>query len=130
MPINVLQSEEARMGLLKECVLDVVEKGTMPMDVQPSVRRLNPMILDYIASSVGKMDTLLVGVKKRIKINLRTKIPIAMHSVRRHQLTPFSGWMIKIPQPDKNAINLRYPNLMSHQDSKERKTCFHSAAHF
>ena len=84
MPINVLQSEEARMGLLKECVLDVVEKGTMPMDVQPSVRRLNPMILDYIASSVGKMDTLLVGVKKRIKINLRTKIPIAMHSVRRH----------------------------------------------
>ena len=66
MPINVLQSEEARMGLLKECVLDVVEKGTMAMDAQPSVRRLNPMILDYIASSAEKMDTLPVGVKKMV----------------------------------------------------------------
>ena len=91
MPINVLQSEEARMGLLKECVLTVVKKGTMPIAVQQSVRGLGPMILDYIASSVGKMDTLLVGVKKRIQINLWTKIPIAMHSVRRHQLTPFLG---------------------------------------
>ena len=33
MPIDVPQSEEARMGLLKECVLDVVKKGTMPIDV-------------------------------------------------------------------------------------------------
>ena len=102
----------------------------MPIDVQESVRKLGHVILDYIASSAEKMDTLLVGVKKRIQINLRTKIPIAMHSVRRHQLTPFLGWMIKIPQPDKNAINLGYPNLMSHQDSKARKAGFHSAAHF
>jgi len=38
MPIDVPQSEEARMGMLRECVLRVVKKGTMPMDVQQSVR--------------------------------------------------------------------------------------------
>ena len=36
----------------------------MPMDVQQSVRRLDSMILDYTVSSVEKMDTLPVGVKK------------------------------------------------------------------
>ena len=64
MPIDVPQSEEARMGLLKECVLTVVKKGTMPIVVQQSVRGLGPIILDYIVSSAEKMDTLPVGVKK------------------------------------------------------------------
>ena len=52
MPTDVPQSEEAKMGMLKECVLYVVKKGTMPMDVQQSVRRLDPVISNYIASSV------------------------------------------------------------------------------
>ena len=38
MPTDVPQSDEARMGMLRECVLYVVKKGTMPMDVQQSVR--------------------------------------------------------------------------------------------
>ena len=84
MPTDVPQSEEARMGMLKECVLYVVKKGTMPMDVQQSVRRLGPVILDYTASSVEKMDTLPVGLKRRMMINQRTDAPIAIHSVRRH----------------------------------------------
>jgi len=84
MAIDVPQSEEARMGLLKECVLTVVKKGTMPIVVQQSVRGLGPMILDYIASGVEETDILPVGVKKRMMINPRTKIPIALHSVRHH----------------------------------------------
>ena len=38
MPTDVPQSEEARMGMLNECVLYVVKKSTMPMNVQQSVR--------------------------------------------------------------------------------------------
>ena len=53
------------MGMLRECVLYVVKKGTMPMDVQQSVRGLDPVILDYTASSLEKMDTLPIGVKKK-----------------------------------------------------------------
>ena len=84
MPIDVPQSEEARMGLLKECVLTMLKEGTIQKAVQQSVRGLGPMILDYIASGVEETDILLVGVKKRMMINPRTKIPIALHSVRHH----------------------------------------------
>ena len=108
MPIDVPQSKEARMGLLKECVLAVVKKGTMPMDVQQSIRRLDPMILDYIASSMEKLDTLPVGVKRRMMINPRTEAPIAIHSVRRHQLIPLPRRMIRIPLPNENAVSLQF----------------------
>ena len=64
MPIDVPQNEKVEMGMLKECVLDVVNKGTMPIVVQQSIRRPGPMILGCIASSVEKTDILLVGVKK------------------------------------------------------------------
>ena len=74
MPTDVPQSEEARMGMLRECVLRVVKKGTMPMDVQQSVRRLDHMILDYTASSVEKMDILPVGVKRKMIINSMTEV--------------------------------------------------------
>jgi len=84
MLIDVQQSKEARMGMLKGYVLYVVKKGTMPMDVQQSVRRLDLVILDYVASSVEKMDTLLVGVKKRMIINPMAEIPIALYLVKRH----------------------------------------------
>ena len=93
------------MLMLKEYALDVVKKGTMPIDVQPSIRGLGPVNLDYIDSSAEKTDILPVGVKKRMIINLVTKIPIALHSVRRRQLTPLPGQMIRIPQPDKNVIH-------------------------
>ena len=84
MLIDVQQSKEARMGMLKGYVLYVVKKGTMPMDVQQSVRRLDLVILDYVASSVEKMDTLSVGVKRRMMISPMTKIPIVLHSVKHH----------------------------------------------
>ena len=65
MPIDVPQNEKVEMGMLKECVLDVVKKGIMLIAVHKSVRRLDPVILDYTASSLEKMDTLPVGVKKK-----------------------------------------------------------------
>ena len=71
MPIDVPQNEKVEMGMLKECVLDVVKKGIMPIAVHKSVRRLDPVILDYTASSLEKMDTLPVGVKKK-KIIINT----------------------------------------------------------
>jgi len=49
----------------------VVKEGTMPIVVQQSIRRPGPMILGCIASSVEKMDTLPVGVKKK-KIIINT----------------------------------------------------------
>ena len=66
MPIDVPQNEKVEMGMLKECVLDVVKKGIMLIAVQQSIRRPGPVILDYIASGLEKMDTLPVGVKKMI----------------------------------------------------------------
>jgi hypothetical protein len=83
--------KEAEMDMLKECVLDVVKKGTMPIDVQQSIRGLDPVILDYIASSMEKTDILSVDVKKGMIINPMTQVPIAMHLVRRHQLAPCQG---------------------------------------
>ena len=80
MPTDVPQSEEVRMGMLKECVLYVVKKGIMPIDVQQSVRRLDHVIWYYTVSRVEKMDTWPVGVKERMMINSRIKIPIALHS--------------------------------------------------
>ena len=72
MPIDVPQGEEVRMGLLKECVLAVVKKGIMPIVVQQNIRELGLVIRNYTASSVEKTDILQVGV------------PIAPHSVRCH----------------------------------------------
>ena len=68
---DVSQSEEARMGMPKECVLYVVKKGTMPMGVQQSIRKQDP---DYTVSSVEKMDILLVDVKKKMIINSMTEV--------------------------------------------------------
>ena len=65
MAIDVPQNKKVGMGMLKESVLDVVKKGIMPIDVHKSMRRLDPVILDYTASSLEKMDTLPVGVKKK-----------------------------------------------------------------
>ena len=45
--------------------MDVEKKGIMPIAVHKSVRRLDLVILDYTASSLEKMDTLPVGVKKK-----------------------------------------------------------------
>ena len=121
MPIVVPQNEKARMGMLKECILDVVKKGTMPIAIQQNIRRPGPMILDCIASSVEKTDILLVGVKKSMIINRMAKVPIALHSVRRHQLASLPRRMVRIPQPDRNAINFQCPISIPHRVAKISK---------
>ena len=101
MPTDVSRSDEARMGMPKECVLYVVKKGTIPMDVQQSVRRLDPVTLDYTASSVEKMDTLPVGVKKKMIINSMTEVHEDLRDDTRHPsqkeaIKHFSNHFIKI----------------------------------
>ena len=46
----------------------------MPIAVHKSVRRLDLVILDYTTSSLEKMDTLPVGVKKKMVINSMTEV--------------------------------------------------------
>ena len=100
---------EVEMDMLKECALHVVKKATISLGVQQSIRELGPVVRVYTSSSVEKTDILLVGV------------PIAPHSVRRHQLAPLPGWMIRIYQPDKNALNLQCPIFVPHRVAKISK---------
>ena len=46
----------------------------MPIGVQRSVRELGPVVRDYIASSVEKMDILPVGVKRKMIIDSMTEV--------------------------------------------------------
>ena len=115
MPIDVPQNEKVGMGMLKECVLDVVKKSIMLIAVQQSIRRPGPVMLDYIASSVEKTDILPVGV------------PIAPHSVRHHQMAPLPGRMIRIFQPDKDAINPQCSILMPPRVAKILKQDKHAS---
>jgi hypothetical protein len=56
-------SEESQdKGIKKNCVSNAVKKITMLIIVQQSVRGFCLVMMDYIASSVEKMDILLVGV--------------------------------------------------------------------
>ena len=64
--------------------MDVVKKGIMPMDVQQSVRRLDPVNLDYTASSVEKMDILPVDVKKKMIINSMIEVYEDLRDDTRH----------------------------------------------
>ena len=72
-------------------------------------------MLDYIASSVEKTDILAVGV------------PIAPHSVRHHQMASLPGWMIRIFQPDKDAINPECSILMPPRVAKILKQDKHAS---
>ena len=54
------------------------------MDVQQSIRWLDPVTLDYTASSVEKMDTLPVGVKKKMIINSMTEVHEDLRDDTRH----------------------------------------------
>ena len=92
----------------------------MPMGVQRSVTERDPVMRDYTASSVEK-DILPVGVKKRMIINCMAKVPIVLHSVRRHQLASLPGQMIRVPQPDRNAINLQCPTSAPYRVAKISK---------
>jgi hypothetical protein len=60
-------------------------------------------------------------VKKRIMINPMSEVPTSLHSVRHPQLASLPRQMIRIPQPDKNAIKLQCPIFVPHRVTKISK---------
>jgi hypothetical protein len=77
-----MQVKKTKTKVLKDCVSNVVKKATMLIIVQQSVRGFCLVTMDYIASSVEKMDILLVGVQKRMIINPRIKVSIPLLLVK------------------------------------------------
>jgi hypothetical protein len=74
--------KKAKTKVLKDRVSDAVKKATMLIIVQQSVRGFCLVTMDYIASSVEKMDILLVGVQKRMIINPRIEVSIPLLLVK------------------------------------------------
>ena len=66
-------------------------------------------------------------VIRRVMINPRTKAPIAICSVRRHQLIPLPRRMIRIPMPMRMTSVSNSHATTSRQDTKPRKSCFYNA---
>jgi hypothetical protein len=77
-----MQVKKAKPKVLKDCVSNVVEKATMLIIVQQSVRGFCLVTMDYIASSVEKMDISLVGVQKSMVINPRIEVSIPLLLVK------------------------------------------------
>jgi hypothetical protein len=73
-----MQVKKAKTKVLRDYVSNVVKKATMFIIVQQSVRGFCLVTIDYIASSVEKMDILLVGVQKRMVINPRIEVSIPL----------------------------------------------------
>jgi hypothetical protein len=67
-----MQVKKVKTTVLKDCVSNVVKKATMLIIVQQSVRGFYLVTMDYIASSVEKMDILLVGVQKWMIMNMQS----------------------------------------------------------
>jgi hypothetical protein len=74
--------KKVKATVLKDDVSDAVKKVTMLIIVQQSVRGFCLVMMDYIASSVEKMDILLVGVQKRMIINPRIEVSIPLLLVK------------------------------------------------
>jgi hypothetical protein len=77
-----MQVKKVKTKVLKDCVSNVVKKATMLIIVQQSVRGFCLVMMDHIASSVEKMDILLVGVQKRMIINPRIEVLILLLLVK------------------------------------------------
>jgi hypothetical protein len=77
-----MQVKKAKTKVLKDCVSNAVKKATMLIIVQQSVRGFCLVMMDYIASSVEKVDIVLVGVQKRMIINPRTEVSIPLLLVK------------------------------------------------
>jgi hypothetical protein len=73
-----MQVKKVKTKVLRDCVSNVVKKATMLIIVQQSVRGFYLVMMDYIASSMEKMDILLVGVQKRMVINLRIEVSVSL----------------------------------------------------
>jgi hypothetical protein len=77
-----MQVKKAKTKVLKDCVSNVVMKATMLIIVQQSVRGFSLVTMNYIASSMEKMDIFLVGVQKRMIINPRIEVSIPLLLVK------------------------------------------------
>jgi hypothetical protein len=77
-----MQVKKVKATVLKDCVSDALKKATMLIIVQQRVRGFCLVTMDYIASSVKKMDISLVGVQKRMVINPRIEISIPLLLVK------------------------------------------------
>jgi hypothetical protein len=75
-------SEESQDKGIRDYVSNVVKKATMLIIVQQSVRGFCLITMDYIASSMEKMDILLVGVQNRIVINPKIEVSIPLLLVK------------------------------------------------
>jgi hypothetical protein len=77
-----MQVKKAKTKVLKDVVSDAVKKATMLIIVQKSVRGFCLVMMYYIASSVEKMDILLIGVQKRMIIKPRIEVSIPLLLVK------------------------------------------------
>jgi hypothetical protein len=77
-----MQVKKAKTKVLRDYVSNVVKTATMLIIVQQSVRGFCLITMDYIASSVEKMDILVVGVQNRIVINPRIEVSITLLLVK------------------------------------------------
>jgi hypothetical protein len=77
-----MQVKKAKTKVLRDYVSNVVKKATMLIIVQQSVRGFCLITMDYIASSMEKMDILLVGVQNRIVINPKIEVSIPLLLVK------------------------------------------------
>jgi hypothetical protein len=77
-----MQVKKSKTKVLKDCVSNVVKKATMLIIVQQSVRGFSLVTMNYIASSMEKMDIFLVGVQNRMIINPRIEVSIPLLLVK------------------------------------------------
>jgi hypothetical protein len=77
-----MQVKKTKTKVLKDCVSNVVKKATMLIIVQQSVRGFSLVTMNYIASSMEKMDIFLVGVQNRMIINPRIEVSIPLLLVK------------------------------------------------
>jgi hypothetical protein len=77
-----MEVKKAKPKVLRDYVSNVVKKATMLIIVQQSVRGFCLIMMDYIASSMEKMDILLVRVQNRIVINPRIEVSIPLLLVK------------------------------------------------
>jgi hypothetical protein len=77
-----MQVKKVKATVLKDYVSDALKKVTLLIIGQQSVRGFYLVTMDYITSSVEKMDILLDGVQKRMVINPRIEVSIPLLLVK------------------------------------------------
>jgi hypothetical protein len=73
-----MQVKKVKAKVLKYYVSNVLKKATVLIIVQQSVKGFCLDTMDYIASSVEKMDILLVGVQNRMNPRIEVSIHLLL----------------------------------------------------